>query len=222
MPGSPNDELPRRCVVKHIDHALGTASTGRSSVSGVTFLVLLVSTTFRCYYWVMPKLSVSIPDDLWQQAVTVAGKDKKASQIIQDALRREVSDHEITSSFGRALVSDEFLGAVIDKVRADAEQEYGTGYLAGLRWVEEKGFDGLRSARILDWDAEDILDVTDLPSSWDDDLVGDMTESRNEILRDGFVRSLQECWRALREQSPLSRARTTSISESEADPEEEN
>src|SRR5690348_10812259 len=108
----------------------------------------------------MPKLSVSIPDDLWQQATRLAGESKKASQVVQDALRREVSERQAVQASlvgGDEIVSRERFNAVIETVRADAQAAYRSGYERGLEYVELEGYAGLRYGRVQSWDIVEIL-----------------------------------------------------------------
>ena len=149
----------------------------------------------------MPKLSVSIPDDLWDEATTLAGGEKGASQVIQEALRREVEERRaVTANLvgDDKVVADERFDVAIAVIRDAAREEFRSGYELALEWVEDEGYDGLRYARLVDWEIEEVLAFGDPPERWGSATLEELDNPWNEIHRDGFVRALQDCWQAIR------------------------
>ena len=89
----------------------------------------------------MPKLSVYVPDELWEQAKR-SGRDPKQksnnSHVVQRALEQMVTDQQAKrSAFAAGAVIDEARFAqVVAGLRDEATQEYERGYSAGLELVE--------------------------------------------------------------------------------------
>ena len=161
------------------------------------------------------KLSVYIADELWNEARKRAG-DKKASQIIQDALQHQVDERDAVRS-GLAVpgepVAEERFRAVLDSVRSDYRAEYRRGYEAGLEFVDEMGFWALQLARSCGFDLADTLDAIGeqdeeidrwLTSLWNEI---DVDDEGKEVFRDGVVAALKDLWSALRNEGDAGTSR---------------
>ncbi len=164
------------------------------------------------------KLSVSIPDDLWEAARKRAG-DKNSSQIIQEALRRLLEERNVIRSNlagQEKLVSDERFAEALDAVRAAYQAEYRRGYEAGIECVRRFGFQALQEARQCDFDLDAATEWLGMPEmlivptagadrSWFDDFEAVVT--RNEVFGEGAARAFEDLWNALRaEDEPVSDA----------------
>jgi hypothetical protein len=92
------------------------------------------------------KLSVSVPDDLWEEARRRVDHDSP-SAVVQTALSRLVATKAATDYQVRP-VSDEIraaLDAARARVVADAQEMFQTGYRQGLEFAARLGF------RELEW-----------------------------------------------------------------------
>src|SRR4051812_3940223 len=101
----------------------------------------------------MAKLSISVPDDLWQKATALADEGTPSSQVVQAALsewaerRGPALDKAIEPDRPRLL-------EVATKLGAAYEEEFRTGYEDALKIAEWAGFDAVSTYIRFDGDWE--------------------------------------------------------------------
>ena len=179
----------------------------------------------------MPKLSVYVPDDLWEQAKHAAPGSKSKpnnSQIVQRALEQMLSERQaLRSAFSAGAVRDEArLTGIVRRLRDAANQEYEQGYSAGLELGEVIDFWDLRvlmnAGGLSDFDgiayvSRFTIEAEDEPvAEWwrkydgafsdaDDDADDDASipdwTSPNEPFRAGASQAIEDVWQALRANS---------------------
>jgi hypothetical protein len=97
--------------------------------------VLLDRHTTQSYSHGM-KIAISVPDELWNQALSTSRVGQSPSAVVQDALRK-VTEPLLT----RCLDDDTsaLFEAARQKVAASAQKSFGIGYRAGIRLASEVG-----------------------------------------------------------------------------------
>lgn len=155
----------------------------------------------------MPKLSVSVPDELWESAKRRGGA-MKTSELVQTALRLYVAGGRGTSPQTEH-ESDRF-GHIVQGLLEGYKRERGRGYEAGLTAAELMGYEGLtyfrgESARLNDlFFDEEVRDGWPRAEDYDDqaDWVADAVKLR-EIgtkfseggpFSEGVVQAFMELW----------------------------
>jgi hypothetical protein len=163
----------------------------------------------------MAKLSISVPDDLWQKATALADEGTPSSQVVQAALT------EWAQRRGPALENAfepdrRRLHEVATKLGVAYEEEFRRGYDDGLKIAEWAGFDAVSVyIRLRDWEMfydatpteehvrEDgtttlVTSGDPVPSFWD--AVGlDKDWPAEEVYADGAARAFRDLWETLRE-----------------------
>jgi len=155
------------------------------------------------------KFSVYVPDDLWEAAShRLGGKDKNPSQVVQEALRRRLSEEEARASLlaeGIAVDPERF-EVIRSKLLRGARLEFERGYTAGLELAEVLDFD-----RLADMVCYYECDLADLAGNWGVEGVPwaqwfdkhhaevdpDFPDERFALFRQGVARALQDLWAAL-------------------------
>lgn len=120
----------------------------------------------------MPKFSVYVPDDLWEQA-RAAEPELNPSQLMQTALRRYVGRSAGRPAFTRERPSDSqaLVANAREQLLLRARQRYEEGYQHGLKLVTD-----------LPWESIDRLSR----HNWDLNLwLQESDESRNRYTPDG-------------------------------------
>lgn len=158
----------------------------------------------------MPKLSVSIPDELWEEAQGLIGPEKGTSQVIQDALRQIVAKAESRKQDLRAglNIAPERFAAVVDVVRTRAKREFARGYATGLKIAETNDVDDWYSLAYEDWDINDWAKGygTDNPDPNRQKALEDFAQEAegegstswpNQIFVEGAECALREVWKTL-------------------------
>src|SRR5471030_861627 len=99
----------------------------------------------------MPRLSVYVSDELWEQAKSEServGTKPGNSQLVQRALEQLVNDRRARQAGFRASATrdESRLAAVVAQLRDEAGKEYEKGYAAMLEFIELEniGYEGLR------------------------------------------------------------------------------
>jgi hypothetical protein len=165
----------------------------------------------------MPKLSVYVPDELWERVKeTASGEKPKNSQLVQMALEQMVNDREAerASYFLNALLDQDRLSAVVEKLRAGARAEFEEGYEGGLHLAEALDFADLRAivnAGGLGGDGIEYLyefSDDDAPGAWGRrygavfGYAGDEDwDTPGEAWRAGAEKAIADVWQALRASS---------------------
>lgn len=157
----------------------------------------------------MPKLSVSIPDELWEDARRHAGGEPKASQVVQSALRLYVADRPSEALAPKDLADpvrfQEVLAGLLDGYRA----EYKRGYEDGLRFAELAGFEPLALIARHGFDLGDSWDMLELPegdetpgywwlTAFFDEFDGVDGAPINTVFLDGATRAVKDVWEAVK------------------------
>jgi len=164
----------------------------------------------------MPKLSVYVPDELWDQAkqsVPAAKGKANNSQIVQRALELMLNEQQAKrAAFAAGAVRDEaLLAQVVATLLDEARADYSNGYSAGLDLAKRLGFDGVKTvinAGGLNDGGYHFVSVFE-----DDDAVGEWwTEhgaafwpheddwaSGSEAFCDGAAQAIDDVWNALRQ-----------------------
>jgi hypothetical protein len=157
------------------------------------------------------KFSVYVPDELWEAASKrLGGKDKNPSQVVQEALRRRLSEEEARASLLAEGVSvdPERFEAVRSQLLRGARSEFERGYTAGLELAEALDFD-----RLADMACYYEYELEDLAGNWgvegepwekwfekhDVEVDADFPDERFALFRQGVARALQDLWAALGE-----------------------
>jgi hypothetical protein len=102
------------------------------------------------------KLSVSVPDELWDSVRKVINADSP-SAVVQEALRRAAASPGAAPTYAEAPVDDELtksMAAVRERMLVEARQLYQDGYRQGVELA------GRLSWRELDWFAPQGLVAT--------------------------------------------------------------
>jgi hypothetical protein len=99
------------------------------------------------------KTSISIPDELWDEAAALSQSDSPSS-IVQDALRLLVADRKgrVPPPFDPPPDAAELVDKAVKRLRLQAQSEYHRGYTAGAEMassltlahmdqIERRGFD---------------------------------------------------------------------------------
>jgi hypothetical protein len=166
----------------------------------------------------MPKLSVYVADELWQEAKQAApspqGKPNN-SQVVQRALEQMVRERQAQqAAFSAGAVRDEArLTAAVARLRDEARQEYEAGYAAGLELVEMcqffdlrviKNVGGLDTAQALDYigvageDEPLVKWLERYGGAFEGPEQSGHLESANEPFRAGAAQAVEDAWQALR------------------------
>jgi hypothetical protein len=169
------------------------------------------------------KLSVSVPDELWERAQRALGEEGP-SQIVQEALRRLTGPDAAASSFSDLFedsVSDSGqsrIERIRDRMLQQAQETWQRGYDDGLALAEQVSWDALESfgdranfdvARWL-WNINapqteaqaifDTLAAFHADGSLLVDPDGDPVLRRlQRPYREGFEKALSDVWRAVAE-----------------------
>lgn len=101
----------------------------------------------------MPKFSVYVPDDLWEQA-RAAEPELNPSQLMQTALRRHVGRSAGRPAFTRVRPQDSqaLVANVRDQLMQRARQRYEEGYRHGLELLIEVPWEAIDQLARHDWD----------------------------------------------------------------------
>lgn len=151
----------------------------------------------------MPKFSVSVPDDLWEQAKAGSVTDSP-SHVVQQALV------EFVSSRAQRFEAD---GAQLDDVRelaarkrTEGEELFRRGYSAGLWLANEWPFELIDWASKFDFDLRELLaevEHLDADGYGLDDLENDIIRlgfegARGTLAEMGARQALRDFWREVR------------------------
>jgi hypothetical protein len=179
----------------------------------------------------MPKLSVSIPDELWEQA-QAASPDMGQSQLVQVALRRYVAG--MTGRWplvrSRSEENRALLQQVLERVSERTQATYDEGYRAGLALAESSPWKLVEQLAELDWDLDAWKSgYGQRYGQWDEPAAEDKyfwecvdganspQYQHDATFRAGFADGLRDLWRALTGEESGARRRTA---EGEIDPDE--
>jgi hypothetical protein len=96
------------------------------------------------------KLSVSVPDDLWEEARSIAADTKSSSAVIQEALRRWVAQTRRGPAYATSPPEDvlDELHEARERLAREARVEFGHGYAQGVQCAR----------RLPWWAIEDLAD----------------------------------------------------------------
>jgi post-segregation antitoxin (ccd killing protein) len=159
----------------------------------------------------MAKLSISVPDQLWERARAVDA-DKNPSQLVQDALARFVADRQTDFAAAPAAES-EGIAAIAQQKRAEAEELYLVGYRAGADLAKKWPWEVLDWASQLDFDLgrlqaedEDSGDLVYPDGRVEDDILDADGWRRGRLFELGRQHALRDVWKAVTERSPEPRS----------------
>ena len=174
----------------------------------------------------MPKLSVSVPDELWSEALARAGSDAKASQVVQRSLRLFVTDRPSDALAPSEGVSPERFAEVLAGLVGGYRAEFARGYEAGLEVVRACGFEGLDMWMRYGADLNELWEAfANLPQPHDSSASPELLELSEEIwfeigggsvvFLDGLRRAFDDLWEALKSvgQQPTPAAPAEPVSE---------
>jgi post-segregation antitoxin (ccd killing protein) len=101
----------------------------------------------------MPKLSISVPDELWDQA-RAAAPDLNPSQLVQNALRRYLTAAAQRPPFARVRpsASQADFEQVRQRMAGEARARYERGYQAGLSLTKDLSWGAVDLLANLNWD----------------------------------------------------------------------
>jgi hypothetical protein len=158
----------------------------------------------------MPKLSVSVPDELWERAQAVA-PESGPSQLVQAALRRYVAGAtgrlpllRQRSPESRALL-EQVLQRVVDRTQAT----YDDGYRAGLEFAEAAPWKLIETLAQNDWSLGNWLEEwqnlnSTGHSSPEEQVFCERVQRaataqyhQDATFRAGFADGLRDLWQAL-------------------------
>ena len=96
------------------------------------------------------KLSVSVPDDLWEEARSIAADSESSSSVIQEALRRWVRQTRSGPGYATSPPEDVVgeLQEARERLAREARAEFGHGYAQGVQCAR----------RLPWWAIEDLAD----------------------------------------------------------------
>lgn len=156
----------------------------------------------------MPKVSVYLPDELYERA---RASDANVSQLIQTALRQHLGQQTLRPAFASDTPAD----------MGDAEEQLAQRLASEARQIYERGYRcGLEVAKQLHWDDIDLLaeagwkvskwfatlrfkhDGTyeqSLAPVFDPEITGEPTLPTYDL---GFVDALKGLWNSVREHRP--------------------
>jgi hypothetical protein len=119
----------------------------------------------------MPKLSISIPDDLWDEAKSLADEGTPSSQVVQAALGEWVAQRRRGGALQEFEPDKRRLLEIAATLGSSYELEFRRGYDDGLRIAEWVGFDAVSEyIRNRDWQ-----------------MVLEMAPSKEHVREDGSV-----------------------------------
>lgn len=158
----------------------------------------------------MPKLSVYVPDNLWDQA-RGAAQGRNVSQLIQDGLRAFLAASG-TTVMSTPPIEEARLAQVAAKKAAQARKGFEAGYGEGLDLAEEWPWEALDWLARVDFDAENLED-DDFPEFYTEDSTADkplvvnpslIKERYDEVVlgegrlfRLGVKQALRDVWEAV-------------------------
>jgi hypothetical protein len=156
------------------------------------------------------KLSIYVPDELWESTnQRLGGKDKNPSQVVQEALQRQLSEDDArTTLLAEGIsVDPERFHAVRTKLLEGARAEFERGYTAGVEFAEGLSFDQLaEAADFHDFDLEEMFGNMSLEGEpWDhwfetyENETSEGFEGRYPVFRQGVSRALRDLWVSLRD-----------------------
>ena len=89
----------------------------------------------------MPKLSISIPDALWNRVLEQEGQEIRPSQLMQNVLRFYLDGTHAPEGFRPQAAGDpKRLRAVLDSLKVSYQERWQAGYEDGLTFVEKIGY----------------------------------------------------------------------------------
>jgi hypothetical protein len=169
----------------------------------------------------MPKLSVYIPDELWDSVKKYAPPDTGGSQLVQDTLREFVDRRERRPY---AVLSPELIAyreAALARSISKRTEAYQAGYAVGLSFAEYLTWELFTLLERVQWrlsafaeetsEAEyvranagpdDEDQVFDFELAWRDAVESGASDSYvfgdapDGIVREGFVQALKDLWAA--------------------------
>jgi hypothetical protein len=163
----------------------------------------------------MAKLSISVPDDLWNEAKALSEKGTPSSKVVQAALGEWVSQRRAAPLENAFEPDKPRLLEIAARLGAAYEEEFRRGYGDGLKVAEWAGFDALAVyIRLRDWDlvsdfapgeqhvredgtTEYVLPPGPVRDFWEG--VGlEEGMPANDVYADGADRAFRDLWDALR------------------------
>jgi Arc/MetJ family transcription regulator len=138
----------------------------------------------------MPKLSVSVQDELWAEAQRALGPRKGASRIVQEALRRVISEQD-QALRGEVVVPEERFRQALGRVRENLRVEYQRGYEVGLSMAEEWSWFNWR-----EWlyDNQGDAYYEGLPAEAKQEIL----DHDNPAFENGLDRAVRDLWEAVK------------------------
>ena len=159
----------------------------------------------------MPKLSVYVQDELWEQVKHDGireGEKPNNSQLVQRALEAMLESRAARTAAASegAVLDRERFERVLNQVREGARLDFERGYVAALELVELIGYDGLNfivahnSADIYDALEHDLFPKGPKLSSWRDEheLKFHPGVAGFTVYREGANRAIRDLWNELR------------------------
>lgn len=147
----------------------------------------------------MPKLSVSVPDELWEEA-RAAAKGMGPSELVQDALRRMVGDRQLPYS-GAPPADDKRLRRIHALKRAEVDELFRSGYEDGLRTAETYEWEFLDLAASFDFNLERLRLENERRSEigvyWELEEILPNLGLRGRVYDEGLRRALRDAWQAV-------------------------
>lgn len=163
----------------------------------------------------MPKLSISVPDDLWAQACAeVPGLGP--SQLVQALLRRYVARSQGRLPFvrQRSPENSALLEQTLHRVAARTQATYDDGYQAGLAFAEEAPWKLIEELAQQEWDFDQWLEAwhtnhSNEAASEEEQFLQDRVTAaatgryhHDATFRSGFSGALLDLWVGLTAEEP--------------------
>jgi hypothetical protein len=161
----------------------------------------------------MPKLSVSVPDDVWAEAASQVPA-LKASALVQEALRTFISTHKARPAY--AALPNELTRrreAIVANVAIKVRRTYLEGYEVGLNMIDELPWDAIEDLERVGWDVyawdpelenyqvegEPVLNFDDLWMRHGEDYTQSALQRKNGpsgVMLEGLVDAFKDVVRA--------------------------
>lgn len=169
----------------------------------------------------MPKLSVSVPDELWERA-QVAEPQLGPSQLVQTALQRLVAraDHRPSFARSRPADSNDLVQRAKQRLAHTARERYEHGYRTGAEFAGSLPWPFFERLNSYSWEVDrwvdnwhENADSTPEEYAWYELVKDTVPEDyrRESLFHRGFVDALDDVWAAVTSDGELELATDTLI-----------